>query len=170
MTNHASNCILAGYRPGLIGRVTEMHALYYAANAGFGQHFEAVVARGLASFCARLNHPRNGIWVAIQDDRIVGSIAIDGEDLGEGRAHLRWFIMDDAFRGMGLGQALLATALRFADQMEFRETHLWTFKGLEAARHLYERAGFMCLEEYAGDQWGKEVLEQRLARPRPNPE
>ena len=169
MTNHANIGILAGYRPGLIGRVTEMHASYYAANAGFGQYFEAVVARGLASFCDRLNHPRNSIWVATRDDHIVGSIAIDGEDLGEGLAHLRWFILDDAFRGTGLGKALLATALRFVDDLEFRETHLWTFKGLEAARHLYDRAGFSCIEEYAGDQWGQLVLEQRLARPHPGP-
>lgn len=42
--------IVEGYRPGLIARITQMHALYYARTSGFGQPFESVVAEGLASF------------------------------------------------------------------------------------------------------------------------
>ena len=59
-----------------------MHMAYYAPFTGCGQRFESVVAAGLASFCDRLHHPNNQIWLAIQDQQIVGSIAIDGEDLG----------------------------------------------------------------------------------------
>lgn len=36
--------------------------------------------------------------------RIVGSVAIDGEDLAPGEAHLRWFILDDGCRGHGVGK------------------------------------------------------------------
>ena len=43
--------IVDGYTSGLIARVTEMHAQYYAQASGFGQTFESVVARGLADFC-----------------------------------------------------------------------------------------------------------------------
>lgn len=28
------------------------------------------------------------------NERLVGSVAIDGEDLGNNEAHLRWFILD----------------------------------------------------------------------------
>lgn len=162
--------IVAGYRTGLIARITEMHARYYARESGFGQRFESVVAGGLAAFCDRLTHPRNAIWTARDGERIVGSVAIDGEDLGtDGNeiAHLRWFIVDDDQRGSGAGKRLLDTALAFADAQGFAQTHLWTFSGLHAARRLYEARGFTLAEERPGDQWGKEVLEQRFVRPRP---
>lgn len=158
--------IVEGYRPGLIARITQMHALYYARTSGFGQPFESVVAEGLASFCNRLEKPQNAIWAAMRGQEIIGSVAIDGEDLGSDIAHLRWFIVDDGVRGGGVGRRLLAAALAFADKKPFAETHLWTFNGLSAARHLYETHGFACVEERPGSQWGSEVLEQRFVRPR----
>ncbi|MBQ3301478.1 MAG: GNAT family N-acetyltransferase, partial [Eggerthellaceae bacterium] len=90
----------------------------------------------------------------------------DGEDLGANIAHLRWFIVDDSARGSGAGRKLLSAALAFADEQGFAETHLWTFDGLSVARHLYEAHGFVCVEEHPGNQWGREVLEQRFVRPR----
>lgn len=157
--------ISTGYRAGLIGRITEMHMSYYAPNSGFGQRFESVVAGGLASFCDRLHHPDNQIWLAIQEHQIVGSIAIDGEDLGNNTAHLRWFIMGEKVRGTGVGRQLLTQAIEFVDVHNFKETQLWTFNGLCAARHLYEANGFKLTSECMGDQWGTEVLEQQFARP-----
>ena len=156
--------IASDYRAGLIGRITHMHMAYYAPFSGFGQRFESVVAGGLASFCDRLHHPSNQIWLAIQDQQIVGSIAIDGEDLGNNTAHLRWFIMDDRVRGKGVGGQLLTQALQFVDAKGFEETQLWTFNGLLAARHLYESNGFKLAEENLGNQWGTEILEQRFCR------
>ncbi len=156
--------IIQGYRPGIIARVTEMHAIYYAEASGFGQAFESVVAGGLAEFANRLDRPVNCIWAAMLDGRIVGSIAVDGEDIGNGVAHLRWFIVDGSTRGTGAGKVLLRTALEFADAGGFGETHLWTFSGLSAARHLYQTHGFELAEERPGDQWGTEVLEQRFVR------
>lgn len=159
--------INAGYRPGIIARITEMHALYYAQASGFGQAFESVVAGGLAEFGNRLSKPQNEIWAAMNGGHVVGSVAIDGEDTGPGIAHLRWFIVDDAARGSGAGKKLLDAALAFVDQQGFAETHLWTFSGLHAARHLYETRGFTLAEECPGSQWGSEVLEQRFVRALP---
>ena len=159
--------ILRGYQTGLIARITDMHARYYARESGLGQHFESVVASGLAEFCHRLDKPVNGIWTALSGEQIVGSVAVDGEDLGSNTAHLRWFIVGDGVRGGGVGRRLLSTALAFADEQGFDETHLWTFSGLSAARHLYESMGFTLAEEWQGDQWGKAVMEQRFVRARP---
>lgn len=158
--------IEGGHCPGLLARVIGMHALHYARISGFGLAFEAVVAAGLAAFAHRLDRPCNGIWRAMVGDEIVGSIAIDGEDLGPGIAHLRWFIVEDGLRGRGLGRDLLATAVDFADARGFPEIHLWTFRGLDAARRLYEAQGFTLVEERPGDQWGREVMEQRFVRRR----
>lgn len=158
--------IAQGYRTGLIARITQMHAIHYARVSGFGRRFEAVVAAGLADFCGRLDNPRNGVWTALLGGEIVGSVAIDGEDLGGNAAHLRWFIVEDGIRGAGAGRRLLSAALGFVDGQGFDETHLWTFSGLDAARHLYEGHGFVLEEQRPGNQWGAEVLEQRFVRRR----
>lgn len=157
--------LVAGYRTGLIARILEMHAFFYARQSGFGQRFESVVASGLAEFCNRLDKPGNAIWTAMRDNDIIGSVAIDGEDMGDNIAHLRWFIVSDNTRGSGIGRKLLSSALSFVDEKGFRETQLWTFSGLSAARHLYESLGFVCAEERPGEQWGKQVMEQRFVRP-----
>jgi DNA-binding MarR family transcriptional regulator/ribosomal protein S18 acetylase RimI-like enzyme len=158
--------IETGYRPGVIGRVAEMHGRYYAREVGFGQFFESKVAAGLAEFAGRLERPGNRLWVALQGERIVGSVAIDGEDLGGNTAHLRWFILADGLRGAGIGRRLLGGALAFCDERAFASTQLWTLRGLDAARRLYEAGGFVLAEESHGDQWGKNVVEQRFTRAR----
>ncbi|MFT3977141.1 MAG: bifunctional helix-turn-helix transcriptional regulator/GNAT family N-acetyltransferase [Sphingomonas bacterium] len=160
--------IVRGYRPGLIARVTALHAHYYSREHGLGQRFESMVAGGLADLCNRLESPRNAIWSALRGDEVVGSISIDGEDMGADIARLRFFIMGDGARGGGVGRALLSAALAFVDGRDFRETHLWTFRGLTAARHLYESLGFVCVEEKPGRSWDREVTEQRFVRPRPH--
>ena len=103
----------------------------------------------------------------MQGERIVGMVAIDGEDLGPGIAHLRWFIVEDGVRGQGVGRELLDAAVRFSDRQGFHQIQLWTFCGLDAARRLYEAQGFELVEERPGRQWGSEVMEQHFLRRRP---
>ncbi|MBO2926752.1 bifunctional helix-turn-helix transcriptional regulator/GNAT family N-acetyltransferase [Metapseudomonas otitidis] len=155
-----------GYRPGLIGRITQMHADFYARNSGFGQVFESQVASGLADFCERLVHPCNQLWTAVAGEHIVGSIAIDGQSMGHNEAHLRWFMLEEAYHGHGLGRCLLETALGFCDTNGFDAVHLWTFSGLDAARHLYEKQGFVLRQAREGSQWGTSVIEQHFIRTR----
>ncbi|WP_343032454.1 helix-turn-helix domain-containing GNAT family N-acetyltransferase [Tritonibacter litoralis] len=155
-----------GYQTGLIARVVDLHISYYARKAGFDSAFEAAVAGGLADFVPRLTHPQNEIWTATHAGQIIGSIAIDGQDLGDATAHLRWFIVDPSAHGTGIGRALLQKALAFVDEQGFETTQLWTFHGLHAARRLYESEGFVLASEYTGRQWGTEVLEQRFDRKR----
>lgn len=155
-----------GYTPALTARVVEMLIPYMGAHMGFGAAFEARVASDLAQFILRLEAPHNEIWHAWLGDKIVGSITIDGDNLADGLAHLRWFIVDTNLHSNGVGKALLAKALEFCDQQNFQETHLWTVKGLDAARNLYERNGFQLAEEFNGDQWGNEVVEHKFVRKR----
>lgn len=82
--------------------------------------FEGKVASGLAEFSARLDAECNQIWLAVLEGKIVGSVAIDGEDLGNNEAHLRWFILDDSCRGSGVGRRLLAEAMAFATVARFQ--------------------------------------------------
>jgi len=153
---------LTGYVPGAIGRVAELHALYYGRHWGFGLTFEAQVATGLAEFLQRLDPGRDGFWTLCRAGRVQGAVAIDGAKAGAEGAHLRWFILDEELRGQGLGSRLLREALDFCAGCGHRRVFLWTFQGLGAARHLYEKHGFRLEQERAGEQWGKRVLEQRF--------
>lgn len=156
--------ISSGYQPGLIGRIAEMHASFYSRHVSFGQFFESKVASGVAEFAGRCSEPVNGIWVATQNGRIVGSVAVDGQDLGKNQAHLRWFILDDECRGEGVGRKLLSEAMAFCEQQKFSAVQLWTLKGLDVARKLYESFGFEMVCEKQGQQWGSVVTEQQFTR------
>ncbi|WP_228743205.1 GNAT family N-acetyltransferase, partial [Klebsiella quasipneumoniae] len=157
--------LVTGYQPGAIGRIAQMHGEYYARHHDFGAFFEGKVASGVAEFATRLSSPVNQIWLAMREGKIVGSVAIDGEDLGQQQAHLRWFILDDSCRGAGIGRRLLSEAMAFCDSRQFSSVQLWTFKGLDAARKLYESFGFTLTREWQGDQWGKMMTEQQFTRP-----
>lgn len=153
-----------GYLPGCIGRIAELHARYYAALVGFGLPFEAKVAAELAAFCVGYREGRDGLWLALRDGEVHGSIAIDGTQAADNGAHLRWFIASDELRGRGAGHELLGTALRFCDDRRYRKVYLWTFDGLAPARHLYEKHGFRLTLAQRGSQWGKDVNEQLFTR------
>jgi len=149
-----------GYIPGGIGRIVELHGTYYSRHWNFGLYFERKVATEMAAFLGRRDDRRNGFWLAIVNDAIIGGIAIDGIHAAEQGAHLRWFIVDPAFRGRRVGTRLLHTALDFCRHCAYRRVYLWTFAGLDAARHLYEASGFVLCKEHVDRQWGTPVREQ----------
>jgi GNAT superfamily N-acetyltransferase len=154
--------IHSGYRTGCIGRIAELHAGTYHRLAGFGLQFESKVARELAEFCERYDDERDGLWLVVKQGQVEGAIAIDGSHANRDGAHLRWFIISDGLRGVGIGRDLLTCATNFCRSKKYKKVHLWTFEGLAAARHLYESFGFRLVEERPGSQWGKEVIEQRF--------
>ncbi len=154
--------IVTGYQPGLIGRVAELHSHYYHENWGFGAFFEAKVASEVSEFIARYDQQRDRIWTVVDDGRIVGTVTIDGLHAEDEGAHLRWFIVSDQLRGGGYGKRLISDSIEFCRQAHYSRIYLWTFKGLEAARHLYVEQGFSLTQEVSGQQWGSHVLEQRF--------
>ena len=154
--------IQRGYSPGLLGRIVQLHASYYSKKVSFGLEFETLVACDMAAFLARINRSMNATWFVENNGEIAGGISIDGEDLGADIGHIRWFIIDDTIRGAGFGNGLMEAAMDFVREQGFKEVHLWTFDGLNAARALYEKHGFALVEENLGQKWGKEVFEQKF--------
>ena len=149
-----------GYQPGLIGRVTELHALYYQQHWNFGSFFELRVATEISAFIDRYDADEDCIWSVSIDQRIEASIAIDAPATDKKLAHIRWFITSDACRGIGLGSQLIEAAIAFCRKKHYPGIYLNTFAGLEAAQHLYQRSGFELVETRAGNQWGNPVDEQ----------
>ncbi len=154
--------ISKGYIPGAIGRVAELHGSYYHEHWGFGLFFEAKVTTELVEFLRRYEEARDGFWIASLKGRVEGSITIDGLHAEDQGAHLRWFIMSDALRGRGVGNCLITTAIDFCRGKGYKRVFLWSFEGLSAARHLYEKVGFRLVEQRRGTQWGTAVNEQQF--------
>jgi GNAT superfamily N-acetyltransferase len=86
---------------------------------------------------------RNGnFWVAIADERVVGTIAL--LDIGNRQAALRKMFVHRTFRGHQVGTAkrLLDTLLGWARDREIREIFLGTTLQFLAAHRFYEKNGF----------------------------
>jgi GNAT superfamily N-acetyltransferase len=150
-----------GYYPGALGKITEIHAVYYHENWGFDLTFETQVARELSEFVGEFDSNRDGLWVAVKAGRFAGAIAIDGRRAFEAGARLRWFIVVPEFQKSGIGRTLISGATQFCKRKGYPRVYLWTFKGLEDARRLYEDQNFSLQEESEVARWGQIIKEQQ---------
>jgi RimJ/RimL family protein N-acetyltransferase len=158
---NSTNQIISGYVPGAIGRIAEMHARYYSEHWGFGKFFEAKVATELSEFINRMDDQKDGLWTVCSNERVLGSIVIDGIKADSEGTHLRWYILSQKLKAKGVGGQLIEKAMQFCRSKHYKSVYLWTFKGLDAARHLYEKNGFKLSHEQKGSQWGTTVIEQK---------
>ena len=160
---------IGGYRPGALAAIVGIHARYYARHWNFGLPFETKVGAELAEFLSRHDAERDLFLVAYSDGDVVGSVVIDQSGGGPQGAHLRWFIVGEEMQGKGLGADLLGRAISFCDDRGYERIWLTTFAGLDAARGLYERHGFVLTGEADSDQWSggvrEQVFERRLTSP-----
>jgi putative acetyltransferase len=93
---------------------------------------------------ADLEHPEisyQGVWVAIDKDRLVGSVAIRFLDDVK-TAELKRMYLQPEYRGRGLGRTLLNHAIRWAKDRGCQVVVLDTSTAMTAAQGLYESAGF----------------------------
>ena len=162
MTDNLSDELrLTGYSPGVVGKITELHAVYYHENWSFDVSFETQVGRELSEFVRDFKAERDGLWIARVSDAFAGVAGIDGHHGETDSVRLRWFIVEPSFQGFGIGRTLLRTAVTFCKERGYRRIYLWTFHGLHAARSLYEWHGFILTDEHAVDQWGRTITEQK---------
>ena len=153
---------IGGYYPGVVGKITELHAVYYHENWGFDVSFETQVGSELSEFVNRFDEDRDGLWIATKKGVFTGAIAIDGDNAFTDGARLRWFIVAPDFQKSGIGKVLILQAVEFCKRKGFPNVYLWTFEGLDAARRLYEAVDFRLCEEHEIDQWGQIIKEQKF--------
>jgi GNAT superfamily N-acetyltransferase len=151
-----------GYYPGVIGKITEVHAVYYNQHWGFDVSFETQEGGELANFIMEFDETRDGLWVAKRNNMFAGSVAIDGRQAKADGARLRWFIVVPVFQGLGIGEALISRAVEFCKHRRYSKVYLWTFEGLDTARSIYEKHNFRLCEEHEIDQWGQHITEQKF--------
>ena len=146
-----------GYLPGAIGRIAELHALYYSRHWQFGLFFEAKVASEMSAFLQRARDDCDGFWTVHRDGRVEGGITIDSIHADDEGAHLRWFITSDALRGAGWGNRLMDTAVEFCREAGHARIYLWTFEGLLEAR------GMVSFRQYVNPEDAEAVRQYVLA-------
>ncbi|MGD9077944.1 MAG: GNAT family N-acetyltransferase [Desulfobacterales bacterium] len=151
-----------GYYPGSVGKITEIHAVYYHEHWGFDVSFETQVGKELSIFVSEFDESRDGLWAATAKGRFAGAVAIDGHNAMVEGARLRWFIVAPEFQSAGLGNRLISRAVQFCKEKKYPKIFLWTFEGLDAARRLYERHNFQLCETHEIDQWGQRIREQKF--------
>jgi len=154
----APEILIRRSRPGDASYVSHLHMTLYQKDYGFRGIFEYYVMKGMAEF---LNDRAGGeLWVAVIDDRIVGSIAIVRVD--DATAQLRWFIVSHDHQGAGIGKRLMNEAMAFCGGQGYERVYLWTIDILEAARKLYGQHGFRPAEEKINTEWtGAPIREER---------
>jgi GNAT superfamily N-acetyltransferase len=148
--------------PGDFGWIIHRHGALYAAEYGWDESFEALVAEIAGRFRKSHDPRKERCWVAEREGEIVGSAFL--VDAGHGIAKLRLLYVEPEARGRGLGRRLVEETLRFAKRAGYRSVTLWTNDGLAAARHLYEAAGFRLVSSERHHSFGKDLVGENWER------
>ncbi len=143
---------------GEYGWVVERHGTVYAAEFGWDETFEALVARIVADYIENRDPDRENAWIAELRDEPVGCVFCVSED--EQTAKLRILLVDPSARGLGIGRELVDAAVRFARGVGYRRLVLWTNDVLTSARRIYEAAGFRLVHEQPHRSFGRDLVGQ----------
>lgn len=92
---------------------------------------------------------KSNFWIAIEDNKIIGSVAI--KNYGKGRAYLKRMYVSTEHRGTGLAKKLLDTALAYAKETGFKEIFLGTVEDMIAANKFYSKNGFKKIRKLPDD-------------------
>ena len=145
--------IPAGYD---CGRIAQMHRRILCPAPRVRPLFSKVRSpAGWQGFLPDLDAECNPIWLAVLGAKIVGSVAIDGEDLEA----ITKRIYVGLFSTTAVGAAALADvcwpkAMAFYDRRAFSAVQLWTFSGFTPRARCMNPFGFTLHKEWQGDQWG----------------
>jgi DNA-binding MarR family transcriptional regulator/GNAT superfamily N-acetyltransferase len=144
--------------PGDFGWIVKRHAELYAKEYQWTAPFEGVCAQIVADYANNNDPKRERCWIAELDGENVGCIFLVKETASVAR--IRLLLVDPKARGLGLGARLTEESIRFARQAGYKKITLWTHSILTAARHIYQKAGFVLTRTEPHESWGRPVVSE----------
>ncbi|WP_278022514.1 bifunctional helix-turn-helix transcriptional regulator/GNAT family N-acetyltransferase [Flavobacterium ginsengisoli] len=145
--------------PGDIGYIIYLHGFIYGNESNFSTDFEKYVIKTFYDFLEKYSPENDRIWMAEYNNKIVGCVAIVHQPNEE--AQLRWFLLDPAFRGLGIGKKLLTEAVDFCKEKKFKNVFLLTTSMQDKALQMYKIMGFELTKSEEVHEWGKTFYEER---------
>jgi DNA-binding MarR family transcriptional regulator/GNAT superfamily N-acetyltransferase len=144
-------------RHGDFGWIVSEHARVYTSEYGWDNTFEGLVAQIVSDFVKNFDPAMESCWIAEIDGENVGSVMLV-KDEKPGTARIRLLIVSPKARGLGLGARLTDECIAFARAKGYRAITLWTHDCLKAARHCYEKAGFLLTSRENRMSFGQNVV------------
>jgi len=145
-------------RSGDYGWVVERHGAIYAAEYGWDETFEGLIARIVADFIDERDASREAAWIADLGGSPAGCVFCVKREAAV--AQLRLLLVEPTARGRGIGAALVNECVAFARRAGYERMMLWTNDVLVDARRIYERAGFVLAEEHGHRAFGHDLVSQ----------
>jgi DNA-binding MarR family transcriptional regulator/GNAT superfamily N-acetyltransferase len=153
--------VLRAAGPGDWGWIVSRHGALYAAEYGWDESFEALVARIVADHIESRDPRTDAAWIAELDGEPAGCVLCVRED--ERTAKLRLLLVDPRARGLGIGGRLVEECIRFARRAGYARLVLWTNAPLTSARRIYEAAGFVLTGEEEHESFGSTLTGQTFS-------
>jgi DNA-binding MarR family transcriptional regulator/N-acetylglutamate synthase-like GNAT family acetyltransferase len=154
----APGFVLRMHQPGDIGWVIARHGELYAQEFQWDSSFEGLVAEIAGAFLRHFDEQRERCWIAERDGERLGCVFLIKQS--KNVAKLRLLMVEPSARGLGIGARLVSECIAFARQSGYRNLTLWTNDILQAARRIYERAGFRLVKEEQHHSFGHDLVGQ----------
>ncbi len=165
--NLRMNCIISindisirtDLQPGDIGYVIFMHGHLYKKEFDYGLQFEQYVASGLIEFYNQFDPEKDKVWICEHQNKIIGFMLLMHRP--DNAAQLRYFILEQPYRGIGLGKKLMNLFMQHLKSKAFKYAYLLTTQEQEAAIALYKKHGFTLTEKRSAAIFGKPLNEEK---------
>jgi len=146
-------------RPGDLGYIIHRHGAMYAKEHNYGVSFEVYVAKGIFEFYQKYDSKKDRVWLCEHNGKIIGSLFLQHRE--NKKAQLRYFYLENEYRGIGLGKLLMNLFIDFYEESDYVSSYLWTTDELNVAAAIYKSHGYVLIQEEKTSLFGKDLVERK---------